>query len=692
MDASPALLDFGDKVILKTDEVTLQLTITNHSAIAAPFTIEAEYFAAHAPAPSGPDSQSKKGLKYQWKPHFPSQVKKMEEKAHQEFVEALLSHEKGAAFLVRPGNGMLAPFDKRVVEVTAYSNMWGEYRDHLVCKVGDLEPRLIPVRMSVSGCPLYFQMFGPRPASAPIVRFGTCLSGGDTVSRSLRINNPSPYDIRMDWETYNVDDNDRQLVDVVMSCGDFFPLKDADGNELVGGALALPNKNQSVWGRERTPSSKRTSPSLSSEPDVVDDPHPTVEDSVVVEEDEGKGTLSPRRRQRKVFSVFIRPHVGLLSDYPYCITPQQTVIPAKGSATVHVSFTPLTLSGATANASCVGQALGFMSLDSRGAACIPGKVQRAQGLDLEPLRMDLQAVVKSALLTVQMEDDDGALEFHGSVRDLLQAESENRTSVRHFDVSQSMGLRNHLQMPLSFRLETQPPFSVLHPRPCARTSSSSNPPTGDGHPLLLQPQSVLKVKVSFHCSLSLLEQVQVLEEAPPTPVSHDSPVSSVSSVSPVRGGGGKRTLKFLQNLVIRYSNNSIQTVPLSARLDVPGPWLSRDSVDFGLCNVGQTQLAHVSLLSYDTDGCWRASIETRDEEDSHVFSVTPDCGVLRGPEPTPTTRGQQHLQISFTASEVREFRATVTIQGALIEPSLKLCLLGRGAYDKARRSSLVSFR
>lgn len=31
------------------------------------------------------------------------------------------------------------------------------------------------------------------------------------------------------------------------------------------------------------------------------------------------------------------------------------------------------------------------------AACVPGKVRRAQGLDLEPVSMDLLAVVKPAV-------------------------------------------------------------------------------------------------------------------------------------------------------------------------------------------------------------------------------------------------------------------------------------------------------
>lgn len=46
-------------------------------------------------------------------------------------------------------------------------------------------------------------------------------------------------DIRLDWETYNIIPNDRKLVDMVMSYGESFPLKDADDNPR--GASRLPN-------------------------------------------------------------------------------------------------------------------------------------------------------------------------------------------------------------------------------------------------------------------------------------------------------------------------------------------------------------------------------------------------------------------------------------------------------------------
>ena len=59
--APPPLLDFGDEVVLRT-EVTLQVAITNHSAIAAPFSVQARYFKAHTPAsPTGSNSQSQDG-------------------------------------------------------------------------------------------------------------------------------------------------------------------------------------------------------------------------------------------------------------------------------------------------------------------------------------------------------------------------------------------------------------------------------------------------------------------------------------------------------------------------------------------------------------------------------------------------------------------------------------------------------
>lgn len=52
-----------------------------------------------------------------------------------EFVYGLLAHGKGVAFLVEPEKGTLGPFETVAINITAHSNMWGDYEDHLICKV-----------------------------------------------------------------------------------------------------------------------------------------------------------------------------------------------------------------------------------------------------------------------------------------------------------------------------------------------------------------------------------------------------------------------------------------------------------------------------------------------------------------------------------------------------------------------------
>ncbi|XP_031705648.1 deleted in lung and esophageal cancer protein 1 [Anarrhichthys ocellatus] len=663
-DESPStlLLDFRDDVVLNR-AVTKQLLITNQTAIPAPFIIEADYFTCHA---SKPKKQSEKRVTYVKKPLHSVQAQKVEEKALKECVSSLLAHGKGAAFFVLPDSGMLGPFETQSVDVTAYTDMWGEYRDHLICKVGDLEPTLIPVQMTVTGCPLYFQMMGPRPDNqnqGPITQFGTHVSGGDTVSRSFRINNPTMFDIRMDWETYNIDQNDHKLVDVVVAYGDAFPVKDADGNEVLSGALGISGGNvQTAWERNTTRGSEGTSSSLRS--------MTSGEGEACVSEDdceEEETCLYPSPAKKKLFSVHIRPHVGNLSDYPYCITPRQIVIRAKSSSTIHVSFTPLTLSGSGCESRCVGQALGFMSLDSEMAACVPGKVGRAQGLDLEPVRMDLLAVVKPAVLIVQIEEDGGVLEFHASAGDLLKTKSET-VVVREFDTERAFQLRNNSEMPLHFRLGTQPPFRVLKQQLRVRTSTSSNPPTGDSQSLVLHSQQSMQVKVAFHCSLSLLDHAdQAGEEVPP-------------GVTLIHRAREERKLCFQQNLLIHYSNNSLQTVPLCAHLELVTMRLSSDSVDFGFCYVGQTQIIEVILYRHGAHTDWKSVTES-DEGDSRVFRVTPDFWSPRSKE-RHVTSGSQCLQISFTPSEDREFRAIVVIQPRLVKTPLTLQLQGTGSFDE----------
>lgn len=72
-------------------------------------------------------------------------------------------------------------------------------------------------------------------------------------------------DIRMDWETYNISPRDRQPVDVLVTCGAAFPLKDADGNKVSHAALGIPDGNSQA-GRKRsgTPDFEEASSSFQS--------------------------------------------------------------------------------------------------------------------------------------------------------------------------------------------------------------------------------------------------------------------------------------------------------------------------------------------------------------------------------------------------------------------------------------------
>ena len=52
-----------------------------------------------------------------------------------DYCRSILHDGKGAAFVPSPASGELLPFGYQVIELTGYSDMWGEYTDSLHCKV-----------------------------------------------------------------------------------------------------------------------------------------------------------------------------------------------------------------------------------------------------------------------------------------------------------------------------------------------------------------------------------------------------------------------------------------------------------------------------------------------------------------------------------------------------------------------------
>ncbi|XP_048693431.2 deleted in lung and esophageal cancer protein 1 isoform X1 [Caretta caretta] len=603
------LLDFGSEVALKSI-VTRQLILTNHTGIDAPFTLEAEYFSS---CPVTTEEQGNSLSTASLVKRTAHTRRDGAKRAQSAFMLALLSHGRGVAFHAQPSTGTLKAFQQLIIEITAYNNMWGEYHDDLICRVGDLRPTLIPMQMTVKGCPIFLQMTGPQTehqTKIPIIRFGAHVSGGDTVTRCIRLNNPTPCDIRMDWKTYNQEKDHEKLVDLLLFYGPHFPMKNVEENEIESTASASETEIVLNW--DKIPSS----------PD----------------------TISP---------------VSFVTD---------DVVPAGGSASIHISFTPLTLPKLINKTECEGFALGFMSLDSKLAQGIPGKVTRSYGYGVAPFRMDLQAFVKPALLTIEM-DHDGGMVFHSMASDLIPNQPLSGVLTESV-LTHNLKLTNSTEAPLHFRILLSVPFTVSSIDPNRSLKTSHSDREEQGKQLLLHPQQNVLVKVTFHTTLELLTYQNLPAD------------QLLSGIKVLQFENGDRKVEFSQNLVIEYSNRTTQLVPVTAYLTVPLLELSCETVDFETCFVDQTRTEEVFLLNRSRcRSYWTALLDQQEEHKSMaVFSICPTHGILEAHEGSLPTKAA--LKISFTARNNVQYETTVTVSGMLGEKPCKLQIRGRGSYDE----------
>lgn len=363
LDDRELLLDFETVALASCPRTTL--VITNTSAIRAHFCIEMDYFKAAKP-PTPPDGvpQSKRTRLLGRTPNIADPISRTAMKAHEEYCQAILRERRGAAFVASPASGELSPFGYQVIEITGHSDMWGKYRDLLICKIEGIDPVYIPVKMDVVGCPLNFQMMKDQ---APILRFGTHVSGAPLVQRSLRINNTSPFDIRLDWESYNILPQDNQLLDMLVFVGQPLPVIQ-DGQEVV--------------------------PALQEQ------------DCYLCEE-------------KPFIQVKLREHEGIRANRPFEVTPSQQVIPARSHSSAKMSFYPFTEN--PSGEGCTAYAAAYMSLDPQLLE-IPGRLRRSHGVELRPFRLDMTANIDPAILSLETEEDKGT-EFITAASDLLNGDT-----------------------------------------------------------------------------------------------------------------------------------------------------------------------------------------------------------------------------------------------------------------------------
>ncbi|XDB62643.1 hypothetical protein AB1E18_015986 [Capra hircus] len=649
-------LDFGSAVPLRT-RVNRQLFLTNCSPIQTPFTLEFEYFGSPVNSlsqkPSPPDMPPAL-LKT-------ARMRELLAKREQwEFMESMLSHGKGAAFFPHLSRGVLGAHQKLSIDLTACANMWGEYWDSLICTVGDLPPAVIPVHMAVVGCPISSQRTPhyttDQTQREPIIRFGTRVSGGDQVTRILRLNNSSPCDIRLDWETYTPEDREDRLLELLVFYGPPFPLRDHAGNDLLypetpesSGSFWSPSPSESESSREATPSAE--------------------------------GSSSAGAPQ-KIISVILQGHEGMPSDHLFSISPKQVVVPAGGSSTIHISFTPVVLGPDVLHkVECVGYALGFLSLDDEVERELPGRRRRLQDFAVGPMRLDLHGYVRPAQLSVEW-DYGGSVVFWQQASDLIP-EQPCAGVLSELVTTRHLKLTNTTEIPHYFRLLVSKPFSVSQEgashshRALNRKQEGEQETAARGKQLVLHPQENTLVNVSFSLSLELLSYQKLPAD------------QMLPGVDIQQSPSGEKQMVFTQNLLLEYSNRTSQVVPLRAVVAVPELQLSTSWVDFGTCFVNRDRVREVYLMNLS--GCrsyWAVLTGQQEPNKAPVaFKVSPSSGLLEArPVNAPPT--SVTLQVSFTARSCELYESTLVVEGVLGEKPCTLRLRGCGSYDERHASPL----
>ncbi|XP_058513175.1 deleted in lung and esophageal cancer protein 1 [Ochotona princeps] len=636
-------LDFGSTVPLRT-RVDRRFVLTNCSPIQTPFTLQFEYFGC---------LHSEPGSKNSLPDVSPALLKttriqkRLVTREQWDFMESMLSHGKGAAFFSSISQGMLGPYQQLDINLTGCANMWGEYWDSLICTVGNLPPAVIPVHMAVVGCPISSLRTTYCTAGLyqkePIIRFGAHISGADTITRALRLNNSSPCDIRLDWETYVPEVREDRLLELLLFYGPPFPRRDEAGNELV-----CPGTSESH------------SSSLSPMPS---DGSESSSGAAAPSEEEGGSGVDAA----KIISVVLQGHEGVPCDCPFSISPKQVVVPAGGSSTILLSFTPMLLGpGIQHKVEHTGYALGFMSLDSEVEREIPGRRRRLQDFAVGPLRLELQGHVRPAQLTLEL-DDSGSIEFRCQASDLIPKQPSSGV-LSELVLTRHLKLNNTTEIPHYFRLLVSRPFSICQD---GAGWSHEEETISVSKQLVLQPQENMLVHLCFSLSLELLSYQRLPAD------------QMLPGVDIVRSASGEREMVFTQSLRLEYGKQTAQEVPLRAMVAVPELQLSSSWLDFGTCFVGQQHTREVNLMNLS--GCrsyWAVLMGQQEPaKDVRAFEVSPNSGVLeaRTPNAPPTTTT---LQVFFTARSCELYQCTLVVDGMLGEEACTLRMCGQGSRDE----------
>ncbi|XP_019855733.1 PREDICTED: deleted in lung and esophageal cancer protein 1-like [Amphimedon queenslandica] len=395
----PLKMDFGSSNCVREPQ-SLQLIVTNTSGISSQLAVSVRHF----PAPlinGGVNKRKHKSMLLKATPNIANPSSKTEKQAKEELITQLLSDGRGACLTIEPSKCPLLAFESRKINITAYSDMWGEYTDQLICKVDGIDAHVIPVSYGVTSSPIYFQPTATYDNT--LIRLGCHQVDSEVVRRNIVFSNVCSSAVRIDWRSFIFNPQDDKIIDLVTYVGHPFPLQDSK-----------------------------------------DDKHKQEEEE---EEEDPCTSTSPLVR------AHIFPHEGSPTSDIHLI-PNQLIVEPHSKASVTLSFDPKASVYSTVGEQINGYVLGYMTLSDKPAPF----ANRAHGYNIQPVRINVSASLTQPKLTLRTHTDDNDLSFQHFASDFIFNGEVSKKMVH----SHSFSLTNLTLSNLTFRvLSLSEPLMVL---------------------------------------------------------------------------------------------------------------------------------------------------------------------------------------------------------------------------------------
>ena len=174
----------------------------------------------------------------------------------------------------------------------------------------------------------------------------------------------------MDWETYCIlpESQDDKLVDLVLQIGEPFPLLEETVTQCLSSRQSYKSNLSLTSAGGRGAPSARQGRRLASSTKSNSEVHNAAKGAFLSSSanmlpEKQKMPVDEEIKEKPLIRSFLVVHEGVKSSYPYSIEPQQVILPARGYATLTISFMPSLKAMAAYGKRQEAYALGFMTLD-----------------------------------------------------------------------------------------------------------------------------------------------------------------------------------------------------------------------------------------------------------------------------------------------------------------------------------------